>query len=93
MRNTINTLRQYQTKTRQAKLLQDRIEIMQSKIKLLLKDEDEDVKGFEGAVKRMSKGKPNELHRTALAIIDEIQTLQSHKGLKQYLENTTKSKK
>ncbi len=93
----INTLRQHKTKTRQAKLLHDRIEEMELKIKLLLTDEDEDVKGYEGALKKTIKGNPNVLQQEALDSIKEIKDLRSG-ILSKYIDqvkpkNTTKSKK
>ena len=93
----LNVLRQHRTKTRQAKLLLDRIEEMEAKIKVLLKDEDEDVKGYEGTLKKTIKGNPNVLQLEALESIEEIKELRLGK-LSKYIDqvkpkNTTKTKK
>lgn len=92
----LQELRKLQAKTRQAFLLINRIEDMEAQIKVLLKDEEEDVKGYEGALKKTVKGKPNHIQFESQKIIDEINKLKAGK-LKRYLtdatKNTTKSKK
>lgn len=67
---------------------------MESKIKTLLKDEDEDVKGYEGTLKKAIKKTPNAIQQECLDIIKEVNDLRTGK-LSKYIKtkNTTKTKK
>lgn len=91
----LQDLRKHQAKTRQAFLLINRIEAMETQIARLLKDENQEFKSFESTLKKNIKGKPNHLQIESQKIIDEVKELRAGK-LQRYLkglENTTKSKK
>lgn len=97
MQVMLNVIRQHKTKTRKAFLMAKQIEELESKIKELLKDEDEDIKGYEGTLKKTVKGKPNALQHEMIENIKEIKELRSGK-LSKYIDapktkNTTKTKK
>ena len=94
----INTIRQYQAKTRKAFLTANRIEDLIKEVEFYLKDENDQLASLENDLnKQVKKGKPNGQQIEGLKLIEEIKSLRAG-SLAKYIKapetkKTTKSKK
>ncbi len=94
----INTIRQYQAKTRKAFLMANRIEDLIKQVEFFLKDENDELSSLKNDLKKQVKNnKPNGQQAEGLKLLGEIENLRSG-SLAKYIKapetkKTTKSKK
>jgi rubrerythrin len=93
----INTIRQYQAKTRKAFLTANRIEQMVKEVEFFLKDENDELTSLKKDLNKSIKNKPNGIQAEGLRLLNEIEKLRTG-SLSKYIKapetkKTTKSKK
>ncbi len=93
----INTIRQYQAKTRKAFLMANRIEDLIKQVEFFLKDENDELTSLTKQLNKSIKNKPNGIQTEGLRLLNEIDKLRTG-SLAKYIKapeikKTTKSKK
>ena len=93
----INTIRQYQAKTRKAFLTANRIEQLVKEVEFYLKDENDELASLKKDLNKSIKNKPNGIQTEGLRLLNEIEKLRTG-SLAKYIKapeskKTTKTKK